>query len=94
VGSQATARKYCSVITENVKERVFCDCSYRMGINLFWFEKSAPLTEITTLKSSELTQLTKSNEKGAKWANSQREKMHCAIVLERLTNFSVNFSTQ
>jgi len=43
VKPQATARKYCSVITENVKERVFCDCSYRMGIILFWFGKSAPL---------------------------------------------------
>jgi len=66
VGSQVTVRKYCSVITENVKERVFCDCSYRMGIILFRFEKSPPLTEIMTLKASELTQLTKSNEKGAK----------------------------
>jgi len=34
VGSQATARKYCSVMTENVEERVLCDCSYRTGIIL------------------------------------------------------------
>ena len=66
MGSQATAGKYCSVITENVKERVFCDCSYRMGIIYSDMIKSAPLTEIMTLKASELTQLTKSNEKGAK----------------------------